>query len=64
MSATPFAIGLPGTDYRIAFTGSLFCFRNSGGTARIPVTLPPIHTATDIDWHYITPWHILKNTPL
>jgi hypothetical protein len=44
--------------------GRVFCFKNSGGTARYPVTLPPVHTATNIDWHYITPWHILKNTPL
>ena len=43
MSATPFAIGLPGTDYRIAFTGSLFLFQefwryrqNSCHTATYP----------------------------
>ena len=50
---------------------AVFSCKNSGGTARYPaktnstrylVTLPRIRTATNINWHYVTQWHILKNT--
>ena len=40
---------------------AVFSCKNSGGTATYRAKLPRIHTATNIDWHYITQSHILKN---